>query len=196
MKTLRSLLIVTTLVGANAQSVLACACCADHGQREKYTIERDHYMLSDIEWLTEYGPASFVTGPCGVECVEGITNPLFDYDVTLKVTGTQLHLILRDKAGAERGKLTFQIPPKGEYFALDTDPAMDRGEPILFTEFRFKGTLTGEGDFAMYDSTVPAELILAGRANNCPDAGSLETWSIEVQALKVWFRLVGRLAVG
>lgn len=172
---------------------LACACCADPGQRDSYDIEFTDFERAQIAELAPAGPAKLFVTACDLDCVKGITAPQYAYQVQIAVTEAEVAIILADDGGAERGALSLPLPGRYGLFAVDTAPHEDaRIETTLFTEMRLQGALVGRGDFAAATG-AEAELVLSGFGNACLDITSMANWMLNARGEGVDFRLFGAL---
>ena len=178
-----------------AQQAVACACCAEEGHRSFSQLKIGEGATQYIQDLTENGPAWFVTGSCGTDCITGVLDPLFEYQPQLLITDEQIAIALSDIDGELRGTLVMELPDQLTQFAVDPEPRFNGANDFVFLEARMDVSLTGTGDFSMIKNEV-AEFILSGFGNNCANAGSFDSWAIQVENEKAQFRLIGGLAVG
>lgn len=168
-------------------AALACACCADPGARFEQEVARGNWEVEEIARLAPTSPARLYLTACGMECVVGIDEPRPSYPVAFEVTGRAMTFEL----GEGDGTLTFPWP--GDYTWFGADTALSgEGVTRLYTELRFRGSVTGTGDFAG-DGPAEAELVLSGRGNRCITARSFEGWSLTVYDDKAQYRLFGTL---
>lgn len=174
----------------------ACACCASDGERFEIVGPLEEAFYGDLEDLTAFGPAEFVTGECGTDCVDGVEDAQYEYQPDFRVQGNRVTIRLSDIGGTARGTLFFELPEIMIYYGVDTNPEFESNGPLLYKELIFDGGIEGTGDFAALVPGTTAKLVLAGRSNHCSDAGDLETWSIDVDSEGINFRIFGRLAVG
>ncbi len=174
------------------QSAFACACCAERGERFLYKSELGHWELSEMAAVRAASPAQLFVSACDLECVSGISNPLYEYGVEVAVSEAGVDFDLSDEAGRFRGTLSFDLPAEYTYFGVDPEPGKSEGEPLLFTEIRFKGDVYGSGDFAG-TKAVEAELIYSGFGNMCIGPGNFANWSLNVVGDGNEYRLFGAL---
>lgn len=178
-----------------AHQATACACCVEAGERRLQTFEMGQASSRYLQDLTAFGPAWFVTGDCGTDCIVGVLDPQFEYQPQLLVTEDQVAIALSDLDGELRGTLVLDLPDQFTQFMVDTESGLDKLRNDLFLEARMDVLMSGTGDFEMI-KMVPAQLILSGRGHHCANAGSFARWGIHVGAEAVQFSLVGGLAVG
>ena len=57
---------------AMAGQALACACCADRGERDVIEVTRDAYIEGEFGYLRSDGRAELFVTPCDLDCVRGI----------------------------------------------------------------------------------------------------------------------------
>lgn len=166
------------------------ACAPAPGTRFVQVAEMGAWERSRIASLSAVGPARLYLGGCGMDCVEGITQPRPAYDAAIKASDAALTLVL-SADGAERGTLTFAWPDSHTWFGADTDLGDDLAEGF-YTELRMAATVTGSGDFT-HDGPARAELVLSGFGDMCITRRSFSGWSLTVTDEGAHYRLFGGL---
>ena len=179
------------LVAMVATQGLACACCADRGERNVIEVTRDAYIVGEFGYLRSNGRAELFITPCDLDCVRGIDDPAYDYAVTLDLSGWAMELSLSDGAGM----LRMEFPYGLERFIVDPEPLRERPNVILYNEFRVQGVISASGIFTESDG-AQAELVLAGQTNHCWSARDLSHWSLDVNGEMAEFRLFGGFESG
>lgn len=183
---IRAAVILAVLWPAGA---LACACCAERGERFAYDMELGAYEMDQLGQVAAQGPAHLFLTACGTVCVKGIDDPQERYAVALETGDGAVTLVLGDEGGQARGRIVFTMPQAFTYAGVDTDPLSESRSVALYTELRFRGRAEGQGDFA----GGMAELVISGRGNMCIGAGGFDHWRLEVHADGVDYRLFGGL---
>ena len=166
-------------------AALACACCAERGERFEYEVALGDYERGELARVRADGPAILYQTSCGLECVRGIARPKDSYDVTLSVSKDAVVFTMPG-----HGDLRFDLPASFAYFGTDTNPTGDAGNVPFYTELRFLGAVTGSGDF---EGSAPAELVISGAGNICIGAGGFDHWRLRVAGEGVDYRLFGAL---
>jgi len=181
--------VLAILLSLCAETVLACACCADRADRLSEQMERQAYDDGEFARLRSIGPAWVHTTACGFDCVKGLEVGRHTYDLNLTIREGVLYL--------ENAIGVISLPLTGEFdhFAVDTDPFADGVDARLYREFRFAGEIEGSGMFSQTDG-AKARLVLVGEGNSCWSAGDLRHWSLDLTGEKVDFRLFGQLFTG
>ena len=185
---------VFTLVfsGLLPSMALACACCADPGQRSTTTQAMNGYVAAVFADL-RFGPvANVFVSPCDIECVRGIENPDYAYDLTVKTSGEAFSLTLIGTENGSLGTMHLRTPKEITAFATDRKPDPTTLTTILYKEWRMKTSVTGGGAFAKLSNTN-AELILIGSGNSCDSDADFTHWMLDVSGEDVDFRLFGAM---
>ena len=182
-----SLLTALTLGGLPG-AALACACCADPGTRFQDEVELGEWELSEIARLAATGPAQPLSiglrvGVCGRH-----RKPQSSYEVSVTATNDGVTFSLGSGTGPG-GALVFGWPESYTWFGADTTLAA-QGDTQIYTELRFRGTVTATGDFAQ-DGPLEAELVLSGFGNMCITTRSFSGWMLSVSDEAAQYRLFG-----
>lgn len=182
------LLMFALLLGLPASPALACACCAEKGERVTQSFARGDYEDEELSQLGDLGTAQVFTTACGLECVVGIDGEAYEYAVALSLENGEALLRMSDGSGA----LRVALPPEIMSFAVDTDPLSDANHVVLYRELRMVGPVSGTGVFVAADG-AQAEIILAGEGNQCWSAADFSHWLLDVRGERAEFRLFGGL---
>ncbi len=169
-------------------SAVACACCADPGERSTITHAIQH--AGDLHAaMARASKAHLFTTACGMDCIEGIANPDDLYQVTATGKAAELTLALVGPQGA--GTLHLSLPGTFTSFKVDLEPEIT---PLttLYVERRFAVGVTGTGAFAT-EWPLVGELVLSGFGNHCEDASESTHWSLDIDQVNARFRLFGNL---
>lgn len=173
-------------------AALACACCAERGERFAYEVQVGGFEQGELARLSAEGPAKLFVTACGLECVKGLKDPQYEYGVTLSVNDAGLRFDFADPDGDERGALQMGWPASYVFSGVDTDPMAQAPDAQLYSELRLAGEVTGSGDFAG-EEPMEATLVFAGRGNMCFQAAGLTHWVLDVSGEGVSYRLFGAL---
>ncbi|MCP5036473.1 MAG: hypothetical protein GY945_02620 [Rhodobacteraceae bacterium] len=173
----------------HSQAAFACACCADPGERFTRSFTPDAYALEEFARLENEGPAQLFLTACGEDCVRGISEISFDYNVDWHLENHLLRVVTHDPAGT----IAVSLGDNVTRFSVDTAPMSHAMNTPLYTEFRFNGEIHADGIFANADGAV-GDLVLAGETNHCWSADALSHWILQVSGEGADFRLFGGLA--
>lgn len=171
---------------------LACACCAERGERFAYEVQMGRYEQGELARLSAEGSARLFVTDCGFDCVRGISAPQDEYDVALTVNEAGLRFGFADQGGRARGALQMNWPERYVFSGVDTEPMAQSPDARLYSELRLAGEVTGSGDFAG-GAPLEATLIFAGRGNMCFQAAGLTHWVLDVSGEGAGYRLFGAL---
>ena len=169
-----------------AQTVLACACCAEHGERYEYQQERgsyEDYNLFDLRFSED---VYMFEDACGVDCIEGIENPQRIYSAGMFIENGVLQISFSDG----RSILRMHLDETYEVFSVDTDPMAQGGSATLYNEDRFPGKVEATGAFQAANG-ADGTLIVAGHGNHCRDSMGYSHWFLDVDGESTYFRLYG-----
>ena len=189
------------LVSAPARRVLACACCAEEGQRVEGQHELQAHELVELARVQLGATARLRTGAGDVaDYSKGIRDAAQSYVVTLArksdKRGDQWTMAFREPKG-KTGTLAFLLPKVVEEFFVDVRDGKTGGGggPLLYKELRLRMPIGGTGVFepGMAAGTM-ARLVLQGRGNLCTEAEQLTHWSLAVSGPKAAYMLFGSLA--
>ena len=179
----------TALALGHPGALIACACCADPGERS--LIEHAIHYAGDVpSAMSRAKEAHLFTTECYMDCVEGI-DPADDfYDLQVTTEDNSLSLTLNGENGA--GVLYLSLPATFTQFKVDTEPHL-RPNTTLYVERRFTVSIDGTDAFET-SSALVGELVLSGVGNHCEDATFATHWSLSVDAASANYRLFGSLA--
>ncbi|MDA9008465.1 hypothetical protein N9K16_00735 [Alphaproteobacteria bacterium] len=179
-------------------NALACACCADAGDRRISTTPIDEYSQSILSSLRFAREASLYL-TADEEQTRGINNPndSFDYFVDVKLNATNWVFEFSDKPG-NVGQLSMAAGSLMREFSIDTKPetqTSDDYKPVeLYKEFELSGAVSGTGVFDPgYTDLLIGKLIFHGLGNGCSDASQFTNWTLSVTGPETDFRFFGKL---
>lgn len=188
-------------LGIGSGASLACACCAEPGQRfvGASRFGSDSLGAQTIGQLQPDGKAQLYTTVADwEEQIRGLNNPDKSerYTVKLERDDKTWALKFSDNKG-NSGVVIIALPKTFTYFAVDTAPgALPASASLqLYKELRVKGVMHGLGMFALRTrGLVRAELIFHGRGNGCTSPDQFTHWTLDVNGPGARYRLYGRLS--
>lgn len=187
-----ALLALATII--YAEPARACACCADAGYRFEMTGAVEPYEQDVLEALRFDERAALATRELDVEGL-----PLPSYDDSQDFFGYKMKTVFEadrwtftlSDSGTPQGTIVFQVPATLEQFVVDprdTGRHARAGGPVLYKEWRLKGSVVVDGK-----TRAPASLILHGRGNACSSEADFGHWTLDVEGGGVRFMLIGDL---
>lgn len=187
-----ALLVLATI--GYSQPARACACCVDPGHRFEMTGAVEPFEQDVLAALKFDEKAALAT----VELdVEGL--PLPSYDDSQDFFGFRMKTAFQadrwtfslSDSGTPQGTIVFHVPASMEQFLVDprdTGSNARAGGPVLYKEWRLKGTAIVDGK-----TRAPANLILHGRGNACSSEADFSHWTLDVEGNGIRFMLIGDL---
>lgn len=174
-------LLSVALASSFATQAYACACCAEPGEHTYGAEQIDDYMYDELTQIQLQGPANLYVTACDLECVSGLEEPKYSYDITLDQT-TRNWTFTFGTDGQKHGAFTFELPQNAMYFATDPAPNPNARSVVLYKEWRFNVTPVGTGIFAKsLDGNTTAQFILTGAGNYCTSVDTFTHWRFDVQ---------------
>ena len=198
-----ALFVFVLLLPAN---VLACACCADSGD---YSIQTSKPGSAELEILNniKFDKVSelFMGGEIkGMQGKGEYPDRIINYS-EFKVINTFAAKTWKFNFNPYdddelTGTLTLPMPLQMLNFKVDIhDGKMGGGGgPLLYKEWRFKGTVQSGKGFFQAGIIKPTTyfLVLQGRGNNCDNAEDFTNWILEVNGKQANYRFFGKLSSG
>ena len=175
--------------------VLACACCSDPGDRFERTEPLADYTR-EVLLAVRFDPAAQLYADAGFpETVKGVIAPNAGaYRVAWSVADNRLLLSATDPAKAV-GTISIALPRRISTLAFDPQNASERPNgPILMRIWRLDGDAELTGIFAAKQKRAKAQLILQGSGNRCATNTDFKSWTLELKARDVAFKLLGKTA--
>ncbi len=187
-------------------SIFACACCAEpseyylsSGRPVTYTLD----VIRDIEFSK---PAHLFMTEAGFDMIKGLDPIKQEYesdswtadssfDLAAAFTGKLWTFNLKTPKG-KSASLVLPMPTQMVTYKVDIHDQEDRPNgPLLYKEFRFKGTLTSAGGFARsgYLRGTTYFLVFQGRGNGCDNASDFTHWRLEVNGPRSDYAFYGKL---
>lgn len=188
-------IVLLPVLSASSSTPLMCACCAEPGEWYERTGRMVDYEIAELRNV-EFSPTArtYMT-PAGFEGLKGF--PLEYESFTLTSNFKQnlaLTLTFKGERG-ETGSLVLTLPRVATFFGADLhDMPEGSAGPILYKEWRFKGSVSGNGVFRK--SIAPGtkyHLIFQGRGNNCLSSTDFGNWRLDITGPRADYAFYGSL---
>ena len=193
-KSLLALFSVVILLAASTVS-FACACCAERGTYLVSTMIADTYHLDLLKDM-HFGSSTELYMTAGEDDIKGITGlDLGGEGLSIVDAYTNNAWKLNIKiAGGKSGTLTLPRPAKITTRKIDLREAKE-GDPILYKEFVFEGTVgSGSGIFKVgIVRPTKYTLVFQGRGNMCDNAEDFTDWRLQVTGSKADYAFFGKM---
>lgn len=198
------LLVLTAFLPTQA---FACACCAEPGTYSIWTGKPSEYVLSVINDIEFDNRADIFMTEAGFEMVRGLDpirkeyesdewTALSKFDLVSTFTNKIWRLNFKTPKGLP-GSLALPMPTQMLTFKADIHDEEDRPNgPLLYKEFRFKGTFTAATGFTRGGVVRGTTyfLVFQGRGNGCDNASDFRHWRLEISGPKADYAFFGKLA--
>ena len=171
---------------------LACACCAEKGFYSISYNKPTAYELGEINKLKFDRAANLYLTAAGEDAIKGISGISETYNLVGSFLNPNWRLTFKNVN--KTGVLTLPMPLKMLRYKVDTHNTETPGEPVLYKEWRFEGTVRGTGIFQ--NGIVPPTkyfLVLQGRGNACDNASDFTDWRLEITGRKAGYAFYGKL---
>ncbi len=200
---LTPVLVCTAMLSVAAPvAALACACCAEYGQRLETQEGIKDYARGEIARL-RFGPtariASSAIFPFDAKRSKASDLSDLDFNLSVKQNAGAFQFDLSNAAG-QAGSLNFNasLMTRFEVDPRDDDASNPGRQPRLYKEWRLRGGAVGIGAFVLSEKVpvapTQARLILHGRGNSCTSTENFTHWTLLVKGPVASFTLIGRLA--
>lgn len=195
MKTRKSLLALFSIVMVLVASTVsfACACCAERGTYQVSTMTADKYHLDLLKDM-RFGTSTELYMTAGEGDIKGIAG-LGDGDMSIvdAYTNNTWKLTIKSADG-KTGTLLLPRPAKMTTRKIDLHDTKE-GDPILYKEFVFEGTV-GSGSGVFKSGIVkPTKytLVFQGRGNMCDNAEDFSDWNLQVVGSRAEYSFFGKM---
>ncbi len=195
MKTKKSLLALFSVAMVLAASTVsfACACCAERGTYKVLTTTADQYHLDLLKDM-RFGISTELYMTAGEDDIKGIVG-LGDGDLSIvdAYTNNAWRLTIKSADG-KTGTLVLPRPSKMTNRKIDLHDTKE-GDPILYKEFVFEGTV-GSGSGVFKSGIVrPTKytLVFQGRGNMCDNAEDFSNWNLQVVGSRAEYSFFGKM---
>jgi hypothetical protein len=169
------------------------------GRPEKFQID----LLKEVEFKDQ---ASLFMTEAGFDSIKGLSaiekefdDPSFgDFDLVSTFTGKAWTFSFKTPKG-KTGTLKLPLPTQMVTFKVDIHDEEDRPNgPLLYKEFRFKGSVTLGTGFLSNGIAKPTAyfLVFQGRGNGCDDVEDFGNWMLEITGPKARYQFFGKLDGG
>jgi hypothetical protein len=202
------LLIFTLCATSNAAS---CACCAEPGTYEIWTGRPNDYEIELLKDIKFDEKAFLYMTDAGFDSIKGLSaiEKEFDddswiaspggLDLVNTFTGRMWTFTIKSPKG-KTGTLKLPMPSQMLEFKVDIHDGVESGGggPLLYKEFRFRGTVSAGSGFLAGSIARPTSyfLVFQGRGNGCDNAGDFNNWNLEITGKKASYQFFGDLATG
>jgi hypothetical protein len=179
-------------------NILACACCSEPGEYSISTRKLDEYNLGLLGEMKFDKTAILYTDARGYEDLKGLTvnGELADadqFDLVASFIAKTWKFTIKSKEG-KTGILTLPIPTQMVSFKADIHDGGE-GDPNLYKEFRYKGTVASGTGILKGGIIKPTTyfLVFQGRGNNCDNASDFTYWRLEITGSKADYAFYGKM---
>jgi hypothetical protein len=191
-------------------NTMACACCAEPGTYMIWTGKASEYELGLLGEMTFDNKAALFMTEAGFDGMKGLESIEKDYE-SESWTASPGEFNLANSFAAKTWKfnfktptgklgiLTLPMPLQMLQFKVDIHDNSDTGlGPILYKEWRFKGTVTSGTGIFKSSIIRPTSyfLVFQGRGNGCDNAEDFTHWRLEVTGRKADYAFFGKLNSG
>jgi hypothetical protein len=190
----------------SAVSIFACACCAEPGTYFLSTGRPSTYSLDVIREIEFSKPADLYMTEAGFDMVKGLDPVKAEYesdawtatsgfDLTASFTGKLWTFNLKTPKG-KSATLVLPVPAQMVTYKVDIHDQEDRPNgPMLYKEFRFKGSLSSAAGFARsgFVRGTTYFLVFQGRGNGCDNASDFTHWRLEINGPRADYAFFGKL---
>lgn len=199
-------LVSLALLALGPVSILACACCAEPGTYIFGTDKPQSYYLDVVRDFEFSRPADLYMTEAGFEMIKGL-NPIKNeyesgdwtaessFDLAASFTGKLWTFNLKTPKG-QKATLVLPMPAQMTTYKVDIHDQEDRPNgPLLYKEFRFKGSLSSAGGFARsgFVRGTSYFLVFQGRGNGCDNASDYTHWRLEIDGPRADYAFFGKL---
>ena len=205
----RLFLIVIFLILLNfaAEAKMFCACCAEPGTYMISTGKAEKFQVDLLKEI-EFGDHAFLfMTEAGFDSIKGLASiekeyddPSWvampgDFDLANTFTGNAWMFSFKTPKGTT-GTLKLPMPTRMVSYKVDIHDEDDRPNgPLLYKEFRFKGTVSLGTGFLSRSIAKPTSyfLVFQGRGNGCDDVSDFGNWLLEITGPKARYQFFGKL---
>ncbi|MCD9188599.1 MAG: hypothetical protein LUM44_19430 [Pyrinomonadaceae bacterium] len=189
-----------------ASEAFACACCAERGEYRISTAKPTEYEIGLLQDMKYAESAELYTDAAGFDSIKGLNGIIKGYEAFDWSSSTEYFSLTNSfaakkwkfsfkTADGKNGVLTLPMPTSMVQFAADTHENDKGAEPILYKEWRFKGTVQSGNGFFASSIVKPTTyfLVLQGRGNNCTNAEDFKYWRLEITGSKADYAFFGKM---
>lgn len=192
-----------------AGNTLACACCAEPGTYGIWTGKPEQYVVDILKQVEFDKKALLYITEAGFDSMKGLSpiekdyfdDPAWaagDFDLVNSFSGKVWTFNFKTPKG-KTGSLRLPMPTNLVMFKVDIHDDSDHGlGPLLYKEFRFKGTVLSGSGFLGGSIINPTTyfLVFQGRGNGCDDVSDFRNFNLEITGKKARYQFYGKLKSG
>lgn len=187
-----------------------CACCAEPGTYMISTGKPQQYQLDLLRDVKFDQAAMLYMTEAGFENIRGLASIESEFDdpswmaspggldIISSFTGRKWTFSMKSPKGRP-GRLALPVPAQMVTFKVDIHDGQGGGNgPLLYKEFRFKGTVASGNGFFASSIVRPTSyfLVFQGRGNGCDNAEDFNNWNLEITGPKARYQFFGKLTSG
>ena len=185
----------------------ACACCAEPGTYMISSGKPEAFEIDILKQIEFDDRASLYMTEAGFDSIKGLSaiekeanGPAWytdtgNLDLVNAFTGKMWTFTFKSPKG-KTGTLRLPMPNQMVTFKVDIHDGSDQGNgPLLYKEFRFKGTVAAGTGFLSSSIVNPTAyfLVFQGRGNGCDDVSDFRNWNLEITGKKARYQFFGKL---
>lgn len=186
----------------------ACACCSEAGTYSIRTQKAAAYEINILEEMRFDETVNLYQTPADEGAFKGLesleTNLAYSVAAPDFFTISKLFAAKTWKLGfktvtGKTGTLNLPMPAQMLKFEVDIHDGSDQGlGPLLYKEWRFKGTVQSGNGFFKAGIAKPTSyfLVLQGRGRGCDDVNTFTNWRLEITGRKADYTFFGKLTTG
>ena len=199
------------MVFVSPASAAACACCAEPGTYDLWTGKLSDYQIEILKEIEFDNKALLYMTEAGFDSIKGLSSIEKEFDDGswvaspggLDLAGSFTSRIWTLTIKSPKGKTgTLKLPLPSQMSVLKVDihdgETSGGGGPLLYKEFRFRGTVSSGTGFLAGSIVRPTKylLVFQGRGNGCDNAEDFNNWNLEITGKKAQYQFFGDLAGG
>jgi hypothetical protein len=188
-------------------NTLGCACCSEPGTHAIWTGKIQDNELEILKQIRLDKRASLFMTEAGFDTMKGLSSiekDFFesaskdiegDFDLVNAYAAKVWTFTFRTAKG-QTGSIRLPMPTQMTTFKADIHDGSDKGlGPLLYKEYRFKGTVAAGTGFLGSAAARPTTyfLVFQGRGLACDDIGDFRNWNLEIVGPKADYQFYGRL---
>lgn len=202
-----SLFLIASIFSTNA---FGCACCSESGTYALWSGKLRNYEMEILKEIKFDKRASLYMTEAGFDSITGLSSiekDFFDstthategdFDLTNSFARSVWTFTFKTSKG-KTGTLRLPMPSTVSTFKADIHDGSDKGlGPLLYKEFRFKGTVAAGSGFL--GSSIATKttyfLVFQGRGLACDEVSDFRAWNLEITGRKASYQFYGKLASG
>lgn len=193
-------------------NLLACACCADGDEYIIWTGKPDSVNIDILSEMKFDSETSLLMSDAEFDEFKGLGalkkdweserlgGTAGDFDLVTTFTAKKWNFTFKTKGSGKTGVLTLPLPLQMVKFVVDIHDGrtIGAGGPLLYKEFRYKGTVGSGSGFFGGSIVRPTTyfLVFQGRGNGCDDVSNFTNWRLEIEGPKASYKFAGTLSSG